>query len=174
MLLQSTQRSRLTAAVTSEISDDQVDGQAISYLSFPSEQTPPDEPPTPGTLYPDQTSTDRPSTPGIIPLDQSSPEISSSLDESIANSPFPGNLISSLQLATSDISGYKLNVHPPGPEEKYVNPTPIKEGSLPFFRPWCLPKKVKLCCHETINEVHKYYYCIYCKTVYFILVLSCP
>lgn len=128
----------------------------------------------PGTLHLDQTSLDDSIAPSSVLLDHIPLEKFSDRGEIAANTPLPDNSISSHQLATSDAGGLHLNVNPPGPDEKRVNlsPTPIKEGSLPFFRPWCPINKSKLCCQEDINPIYNVYQCVYCKTTGLILPLA--
>ncbi|MCJ1263826.1 hypothetical protein MMC22_003696 [Lobaria immixta] len=123
-------------------------------------------------LQSDQTSPDNPFTPDILSSDQTSPDDlfafgANSLDQTTPDKFFDPDSRSSGPLATSDITDFHLKLSPPGPNEKHVTPppspppTPIKEGSLEFFRPFCYPPKVKVCCHEDVDTMLTVTFCTY-------------
>ena len=144
---------------------------------------------TPSTLPPGQKSSDNPFTPDLLHLDQTSSDNlfasgTDSLDQVSSEKIFdPGQAsLTPVQLAASDIAGLQLKLSPPDFEEKHVDPppalppAPIKEGSLQYFRPFCPPSKVKVCCHEDVNPMLKAYVCTSCKILLSFLFnkLICP
>lgn len=125
-------------------------------------------------LQSDQTSTDNSFTSDILSSDQTSPDDLFAFDTNPLDQTTPDKFFdlaqaspSSGPLATSEIAGYHLKLSPPGPNEKHVTPppspppTPIKEGSLEFFRPFCYPPKIKVCCHEDVDKMLTVYVCTY-------------
>ena len=130
-------------------------------------------------LQSDQTSTDNSFTSDILSSDQTSPDDLFAFDTNPLDQTTPDKFFdlaqaspSSGPLATSEIAGYHLKLSPPGPNEKHVTPppspppTPIKEGSLEFFRPFCYPPKIKVCCHEDVDKMLTVYVCTYCKRMH--------
>lgn len=143
--------------------DQSLAGEPYTRSFLQSDQTSPDNPFNPDILYSDQTFSDDLFASGTNPLDQTSPDKFFDPDQAS---------LSSGPLATSDITGFHLKLSLPGPNEKHVAPppspppTPIKEGSLEFFRPFCFPPKVKVCCHQDFDRMLIVHVCTYCKIMH--------